>query len=89
MVCEPPITTKAALKEAVQNAQTGLLKLARTFSNPPAMATAGLGALQREELETRRRTNRQIVEVQKRYDPHTTNGVKEEMPIELYAMQRA
>ena len=66
MVREPPITTKAELKQAVANAQTGLLQFARTFSNPPAAATAGLGALQREELETRRRTNRQIAEVQKK-----------------------
>ena len=43
MVREPPITTKTALKETVQNAQTGLLKFARTFSNPPAAATAAWG----------------------------------------------
>ena len=52
MVREPPITTKTVLKEAMQNAQTKLLKFARTFSNPLAAATAGLGALQREDLET-------------------------------------
>ena len=52
MAREPPITTKTVLKEAVQNAQTGLLKFARTFNNPPAVAMAGLGALQREDLET-------------------------------------
>ena len=86
MVCEPPITAKAALKEAVQNAQTGLVKFARTFSNPPATTTAGLGTLQREDLETRRRTNQQIAEVQRRYGPHTTNGVKEEMRIEIDPM---
>ena len=58
MVREPPITTKAELKQAVANAQTGLLQFARTFSNPPATATAGLGSLQKDELETRRKTNR-------------------------------
>ena len=57
MVHEPPITTKAELKQAVANAQTGLLQFARTFSNPPAVATAGLGVLQREELETRQKNN--------------------------------
>ena len=53
MVREPPITTKAALKQAVASAQVGLLQYARTFDNPLAAATAGLGALQKEELETR------------------------------------
>ena len=77
MVRKPPITTKSALKEAVQNAQTGLLKLARTYSNPPAAATAGLGTLQKTELENRRKTNQQIAEVQNRYGPHTTYRVEE------------
>ena len=57
MLHEPAITTKDALKQAVQNAQAGLLKYARTFNNLPASATAGLGALQREDLETQRKTN--------------------------------
>ena len=52
MVREPPINTKAVLKQAVASAQIGLLQYTRTFTNPPAAATAGLGALQREELET-------------------------------------
>ena len=59
------------------------------FSNLPATATAGLGALQREELETQWKTNQQIVEVQKRYWPRTASSIKEEMPMELDAMQRA
>ena len=89
MVQEPPITTKAGLKQVVASAQVGLLQFARTFNNPPAAATAGLGALQKEELETRQKTNRQIAEVQKRYGPRTASGVEEEMPMELDAMQRA
>ena len=89
MVQEPPITTKAELKQAVANAQIGLLQFARTFNNPPAAATAGLGSLQKDELETRRKTNQQIAEVQKRYGPCTMSGVEEEMPMELDAMQRA
>ena len=56
MVREPPITTKTALKQAVVSAQVGLLQFARTFNNPPAAETAGLGALQKEELETGRKT---------------------------------
>ena len=53
MLHEPAITTRDALKQIVQNGQTGLLKFARTFNNPPAAVTAGLGALQRgEDLET-------------------------------------
>ena len=52
MVRETPITTKADLKRAVAAAQVGLLQYARTYTNPPASATAGLGAIQKEELET-------------------------------------
>merc|ERR1711867_191457 len=50
---ETPITTKADLKKAVAAAQVGLLQYARTYTNPPASATAGLGAIQKDELETR------------------------------------
>ena len=88
MVREPPITTKAELKQAVATAQIGLLKYARTFTNPPAAATAGLGSLQGEELETRRKTNQQIAEALKRYVPRTTSSADEETPMELDAMQR-
>ena len=77
MLHEPAITTRDALKQAVQNAQTEMLKFARTFNNPPAAATAGLGALQREDLETRRKTNRQIVEVQRRFGPRTRNSIED------------
>ena len=44
MVWEPPITTKAALKQVVASAQVGILQYARNFNNPPAAATASLGA---------------------------------------------
>ena len=46
MVCEPPITTKAELKQAVANAQIRLQQFARMLNIPPAAATAGLGSLQ-------------------------------------------
>ena len=75
---ETPITTKADLKKAVAAAQVGLLQYARTYTNPPASATAGLGAIQKDELETRRKTNWQVTEVLKRYGPVTTNSAEEE-----------
>ena len=80
MVQEPPITTKTALKQAVASAQVGLLQFARMFNNPPAVATAGLGALQKEELETRRKTNRQFMEALNRYAPPTASTVDERRP---------
>ena len=42
---ETPINTKADLKKAVAATQIGLLQYARTYTNPPASATAGLGAI--------------------------------------------
>ena len=89
MIRDPPITTRAELKAAVSNAQIGMLKFAKTFSNPPAAATAGLGSLQRDELETRRKTNREIAEALKRYRHRTTDGLKEETPMDLDAILRA
>ena len=85
---ETPITTKADLKKAVAAAQVGLLQYARTYTNPPASATAGLGAIQKEELETRQKTSRQVAEVLKRYGPITTNSAEEETSMELDAIQR-
>ena len=70
-------------------AQVGLLQYARTYTNPPATATAGLGAIQKEELETRRRTSQQVTEVLKKYGPSTVSSAKGETPMELDAMQRA
>ena len=61
MVRDPPITTKAELKQAVAHAQIRILQYAMTFNNPPAAATAGLGSIQKDELETRQKTNQQIV----------------------------
>ena len=89
MVRDPPITTKAELKQAVAHAQVRILQYARTFNNPPAAVTAGLGSLQKDELETRQKTNRQVAEIQKRYRPCTTSSVDKETPMELDAMQRA
>ena len=64
---ETRIITKADLKKAVAAAQVGLLQYARTYTNPPAAATAGLGAIQKDELETRRKTSWQVTEVLKRH----------------------
>ena len=60
---KPAINTIESLKEAVQGIQTGLLKYARTLTNPPASATAGLGSLQREEFDHRKKTIKQIQEL--------------------------
>ena len=64
---ETRIITKADLKKAVAAAQVGLLQYARTYTNPPASATVGLGAIQKDELETRRKTSWQVTEVLKRH----------------------
>ena len=85
---ETPINTKADLKKAVAVAQIGLLQYARTYTNPPASATAGLGAIQKDKLETRRKTSWQVTEVLKRYGPVTKNSAEEETPMELDAIQR-
>ena len=83
------IITIDALKEAVQNIQTGLLKYARTFTNPPPSATAGLGALQREELETRRKTSKQLSELQRRLAPLAMASTGDQVPMELDVMLKA
>ena len=83
------IITIDALKEAVQNIQTGLLKYARTLTNPPPSATAGLGALQREELETRRKTSKQLSELQRRLAPLAMASTGDQVPMELGAMLKA
>ena len=53
MIQNPPITTKAELKQAVAHAHVGILQHARTFNNPAAAVTAGLGSHHKDELETR------------------------------------
>ena len=65
MIRDPPITTKVELKQAVAHAQVGILQYARTFNKPPTAVTAGLGSLQKDGLETRRKTNRQVAELQR------------------------
>ena len=42
-----------------------------------------------DKLETRWKTNRQVVEVQKGYGPPTTSSVDKETLMELDAMQKA
>ena len=89
MIQDPPITTKAELKQAVAHAQVGILQYARTFNNPPPLVTAGLGSLQKDGLETRRKTNEQVAELHKQYRPRITSSADKETPMELDAMQRA
>ena len=82
MIRDPPITTKVELKQAVAHAQVGILQYSRTFNKPPAAVTAGLGSLQKDGLETRQKTNRQVTELQKRYRPRITSSNDEETPME-------
>ena len=70
------------------HAQVGILQYARTFDKPPAAVTAGLGSLQKDGLETRRKTKRQVAELQKQYGPRITSSNDKETPMELDAMQR-
>ena len=86
---KPAINTIESLKEAVQGIQTGLLKYARTLTNPPALATAGLGSLQREEFDHRKKTIKQIQELQRRLAPFATASTSNPVPMELDAILRA
>ena len=52
MIQDPPITTKAKLKQVVAHAQDGIMQYARTFDKPPVAVTADLGSLQKDGLET-------------------------------------
>ena len=61
---ELPLTTIVELKAAVHRYQTNLLKYARSMPSLATSATAGLGTLQHEDTEQRRKTMRQIQELQ-------------------------
>ena len=89
MLRDPPITTRVDLKAALTTAQVGMLKYAKTFSNPPASVTAGLGSLQRDDLETRRKTNKEIAEALKKFRTRVADGLEEETPMDIDAMLRA
>ena len=78
---KPALNTIESLKEAVQGYQTGLLKYARTLTNPPAAATAGLGTLQREDFDHRRKTIKQIKELQRRLAPIATASTSDPVPM--------
>ena len=51
--------------------------------------TTGLGALQREELDTRRKTSKQLLELQRRLAPLATASTSDQVPMELDAILRA
>ena len=53
---DPPLTTMEGLKAAVHHYQVSLLRYARTTSNLRMSAMAGLGTLQREDLDQRKKT---------------------------------
>ena len=61
---EPPLTMMVELKAAVDHYQTNLLKYARSTPSLATSATAGLGTLQHEDIDQRRKTMRQIQELQ-------------------------
>ena len=65
-----------------------MLKYAKTFTNPPASVTAGLGSLQRDDLETRRKTNKEIAEALKKFQTKIVDGLDEE-PMDIDTMLRA
>ena len=88
MLRDPQITTRVELKAALTTAQVGMLKYAKTFSNPPASATAGLGSLQRDDLEMCRKTNKEIAEALRKFRTRALDGLDEETPIDLDAMLR-
>ena len=89
MLRDPQLTTRVERKAAVSNAQVGMLKYAKTFAILPAAATAGLGSLQRDKLETHRKTNKKIAEALKRFRPRVTDGLDKETPMDLDAILRA
>ena len=66
MIRDPPITTKAELKQVVAHAQDGILQYTKTFYIPPASVMAGLGSLQKDGLETQQKTNKQDAELLRR-----------------------
>ena len=61
---EPPLTTIDKLKAAVHCYQTNLLKYTRSTSSLAPSATAGLGTMQSEVTDQRRKTMQQIQELQ-------------------------
>ena len=79
---DPPLITMDTLKAAVQGYQTSLLKYARTLTNPPVSATAGLGTLQREDFDHRKKTIQQIQELQRRLAQFTTTSMNDPVPME-------
>ena len=88
MLRDLPITTRVDLKAALTTAQVGMLKYAKTFSNPPASVTAGLGSLQRDDLETRRKTNKEIAEALKKFRTRAPDSLDKKTLIDLDAMLR-
>ena len=53
---DPPLTTMDALKAAVHRYQMSLLRFARTTPNLPTSMMAGLGTLQHEDSDQRKKT---------------------------------
>ena len=89
MLRDPPIVTRIDLKRALTTAQVAMLKYAKTFAMPPATITAGLGSMPKDNLETRRKTNKEIMDAMRKYHSKTASSLDAEVPIEIDAMVRA
>ena len=89
MLRDPPITTRRELKKALTTAQVAMLKFAKTFTMHPATITVGLGKLPKDDLETRRKTNKEILDAMKRHQFKSNAALDPEEPMEIDAMIRA
>ena len=67
MLRDPPINTRAELKRALTIMQVAMLKYAKTFNTPPTTITAGLGSMPKDDLEMRRKTNKEIMDAMRKY----------------------
>ena len=85
---KPALNMIESLKEAVQGYQTSLLKYARTLTNPSVPATAGLGTLQHEDFDHRKKTIQQIQELRGRLAPIATTSTSDPVPMEIDAITR-
>ena len=89
MLWDPPITMRRDLKKALTTAQVAMLKFAKMFAMPPATITMGLGKMPKDDLETRRKTNKEIMDAMRKYQFKSLGTLDAEEPMEIDAMIRA
>ena len=82
------MTTIDALKAAVHLYQMNLLKFAWSRPILQTSVTAGLGTLQHEDTDQRRKTMRQIQELQSQLAPSADNKVSEPVAMDIDAIVR-